>query len=96
MIRHAVCFNLHNPSESICQKAKELLLSMKGKVPQIKDIWVGIDQLHSPRSCDILLLVTMDDLAALEAYQNDPYHHDVVSAYMHDISKSSISADCEL
>lgn len=96
MIRHAVCFNLHDPSKSNCQKAKEMLLSMKGKVPQVKDIWVGIDQLRSPRSCDILLLVTVDDFDALEAYQKDPYHHDVVSAFMHDVSKSTVSADCEL
>ena len=40
MIKHVVCFKL-NEGESP-EKAKEVLLSMKGNVPMLKDIEVGI------------------------------------------------------
>ena len=58
MIKHIVCFKLKDNSAENCEKAKEVLLSMKGNVPMIKDIEVGIDFLHSERSYDIILQVT--------------------------------------
>ena len=93
MIKHIVCFKLKDNSEESCKKAKEILLSMKENVEQINEISVGIDFLRSERSCDVVLEVTVDDLAALDAYQNHPYHVCVVKKYMHEARESSVSAD---
>ena len=41
MIKHIVCFKLKNRED--VDKAKEVLLSMKGNVPQIIDMEVGVD-----------------------------------------------------
>lgn len=92
MIKHIVCFKLHDNSPSECQKAKDVLISMKGKVPMIKDIEVGIDFLHSERSYDIVLQVILDE-NELENYQNDPYHCSVVKKHMHAVRESSIAID---
>ena len=96
MIKHVVCFKLKDNSVENCEKAKGILLSMKGNVPLIRDISVGIDFLHSERSYDIILEVILDDADALEAYQNDPYHCSVVKTHMHSVRESSIAIDYEL
>ena len=96
MIKHVVCFKLAEPSEAACLKCKEVLLSMVGNVPMIRDIEVGVDVLHSPRSYDVYLSVTVDDRAALDAYQSDKYHCEVVKTHMHAVTASSVAVDFEI
>ena len=96
MIKHVVCFKLSKPSSELLKKTKEILLSMKGNVPMLRDIEVGVDFLHSPRSYDIILIVTLDSKEDLDKYQNDPYHCDVVKRHMHSVASSSIALDWEL
>lgn len=93
MIKHIVCFKLKDNSIAECEKAKEVLLSMKGKVPEIRGITVGIDFLHSERSYDLILEVLLDDENALERYQNDPYHCSVVKKHMHAVREASVAVD---
>ena len=93
MIKHIVCFKLKDNSPAECEKAKEVLLSMQGNVPQLRDIKVGIDFLHSERSYDIILEVLLDDEAALESYQNDTYHCSVVKTHMHAVREASVAVD---
>lgn len=96
MIKHIVCFKLKDNSEEKCIEAKNILLSMTGKVPQMREIEVGVDLLHSERSYDIILQVTVDDMAALDAYQNDEYHCSIVKPYMHSVRESSVAVDYEI
>ena len=93
MIKHIVCFKLKDNTEENCLKAKEVLLSMQGNVPQIREIEVGVDFLHSERSYDIILQVVLDDAKALEDYQNDPYHCSVVKTYMHSVREARVAVD---
>ena len=60
------------------------------------DIEVGTDFLGSPRSYDVFLQVTLKDRAALDEYQADAYHCDVVKTYMHAHVASSVALDYEL
>ena len=94
MIKHIVCFKLKEGPD--VEKTKEILLSMKGKVPEIKDIEVGVDFLHSERSYDIILQITLENEAALNDYQNDEYHCSVVKKHMHAVRTGSIAVDYEL
>lgn len=94
MIKHVVCFKL-NEGESP-EKAKEVLLSMQGNVPMIKGIEVGVDKLHSARSYDVILSVILDDMDALNNYQVDKYHVEVVKKHMHAVTKTSVAIDFEL
>lgn len=93
MIKHIVCFKLKDNSKENVDKTAEILMSMKGKVDLIRDIEVGVDFLHSERSYDIILQVTLDDEKALEDYQNDPYHCNVVKKHMHAVREASVAVD---
>ena len=94
MIKHIVCFKL-NEGESP-EKAKEVLLSMKGNVPMLRGIEVGVDILHSARSYDVILAVVLDDMQALADYQKDEYHCSVVKKHMHAVTKTSVAVDFEI
>ncbi|MBE7086972.1 MAG: Dabb family protein [Clostridiales bacterium] len=94
MVKHVVCFKL-NEGESF-EEAKKVLLSMDGNVPMLRGIEVGIDELRSARSYDVMLTVLLDDMNALAEYQKDPYHVSVVKKHMHAVTKTSISMDYTL
>lgn len=96
MIKHIVCFKLKDNSEAECQKAAEVLRSMEGNVDLIKSIEVGTDFLHSSRSYDVILQVVLEDAKALEEYQKDPYHCDVVKEHMHRVTETSVAIDYNL
>lgn len=96
MIKHIVCFKLKDNSPAACEKTAEILRSMEGNVPQLRGIEVGCDFLHSPRSFDVILQVVLDDAAALDAYQQDAYHCDVVKKHMHAVAEQSIALDYEI
>ena len=91
MIKHIVCFKLKKGESA--EKAAEILSSMRGKVPEIIDMEVGVDFLKSERSYDVILQVKLADKAALERYQKDAYHCSVVKEYMHKARESSIAVD---
>lgn len=93
MIRHLVAFRFKESEKGALGAAKELLLSMEGKVPSAKKIAVHLDELKSPRSYDILLEVWLDDFAALEEYQRDAYHAGKVKPFMHEKGETSVSMD---
>lgn len=93
MIKHIVCFKLLEGESAA--KAREVLEGMRGKVPQIIEMETGTDFLHSARSYDVFLSVTVKDETALSEYQNDPYHVNVVKKYMHAATKSSVAVDFE-
>lgn len=93
MIKHVVCFKLKDASEANCKKAADVLLSMKGNIDYLRDIEVGIDFLHSPRSYDVYLSVILDSEEMLDVYQKDAYHCDVVKAHMHEVTEKSVSMD---
>lgn len=96
MIKHIVCFKLADNSIENCTKTKGILLSMKNNVPMLVKIEVGIDFLHSSRSYDIILETYFNTKEDLDAYQNDPYHCNVVKKHMHSHATSSIAIDYEI
>ena len=95
MIKHIVLFKLKDNSLAKCAEARDILLSMDGKVELLRGLTVGTDELHSARSYDVALEVLLDDMDALEAYQNDPYHAGVVKAYLATAAESSVCIDVE-
>ncbi len=96
MLKHIVCFKLKDNSPAMCEKAAEVLRSMDGNVDLLHSIEVGVDTLHSARSYDVILQVTVDDKDALEQYQKDEYHCNVVKEYMHKVIDKSVAIDYEI
>ena len=66
---------------------------MQGRVPEVKSVTVGIDELHSERSFDIVLDVTFDSFEAMASYQRNDYHVSVVKKHVHSVKESSVSVD---
>lgn len=66
---------------------------MRDKVPQVREITVDVDFLHSERSYDVMLTVLVEDAAALEAHQKDPCHCGTVKPYMHAVRSASVVID---
>lgn len=92
MITHIVFFKLRDRSPRSVEKAKEILLSMKGKIPQLRHLEVGIDVLHSERSYDLALVTKFDSLEELDAYQKNPVHVQVAK-YMTSVRESAVAVD---
>ena len=95
MITHIVLFKLKEPTAENMEKARQLLLSMDGKVEQLRYLEVGVDLIRSERSADIALVTRFDSLEELQAYQVHPYHANEVAAYMRSVSSSVVAADYE-
>ena len=95
MVKHVLLIKLKDNSTKACEEVKKVLLSMEGKVEMIRELSVGIDFLHSGRSYDVALEVGLDSRDALEAYQQDPYHVDVVKAFIQERKESTVVVDYE-
>jgi predicted GTPase len=95
MITHIVLFKLKERTPENVEKARQLLLSMDGKVEMLRQLEVGVDLIHSERSADIALYTKFDSMEDLQAYQVHPYHANEVAAYMRSVSASVVAADYE-
>jgi hypothetical protein len=95
MITHIVLFKLKERTPEGIEQARGILLSMEGKVEQLRHLEVGVDLIHSERSADIALFTRFDSLEDLQAYQVHPYHAVEVAGYMKGVCSSVTTADYE-
>jgi len=92
MITHIVLFKLIDRRNA--QKARDVLLGMKGRIPQLRHLEVGIDVLHSDRSYDLALVTKFDSMEDMKTYQSHPVHVEVLK-YMTSVRESSVTVDYE-
>ncbi len=95
MITHIVLFKLADPTPANLAATRDLLLSMEGKVPQLRHLEVGVDLVRSDRSYDIALVSRVDSLDELKAYQVDPYHAGTILPHMRSVCSAIVAADYE-
>lgn len=93
-ITHLVLLRLKEANEANIAAALTQLRSLEGKIPSLRSLRVGADLIRSPRSYDIGLMATFDDLAGLQAYQEHPVHLPVL-AYMKENCATIAAADYE-
>jgi quinol monooxygenase YgiN len=79
MVKHIVVWRLKDEAEGTGKqenalKVKELLESLKERIPGIIRLEIGIDFSATATSGDIVLYSEFEDRAALEAYQSHPEH----------------------
>ena len=94
MITHVVLFKLKDRSPQSIEKAKDVLLGLKGKIPLLRYLDVGTDVLRSERSYDIALITKFDSMDDLQAYQVHPIHLEVAK-YITAVRESAIAVDFE-
>jgi len=95
MITHIVLFKLSDPKPDTIAATRDLLLSMDGKVPQLRQLEVGVDLIRSERSYDIALVTLFDSLDELKAYQVDPYHAGTILPHMRSVCSAIVAVDYE-
>ncbi|ARC84056.1 stress responsive A/B Barrel domain protein [Clostridium argentinense CDC 2741] len=93
MFTHIVFFKLKETTQKNLQKAKNILLSMEGNIPMLKYLEVGVDELHTERSYDIVLITRFDSVDDMNAYKIHPYHVAQVLAPLKDMIESSKAVD---
>jgi hypothetical protein len=92
MVTHIVLFKMKDRSGDTARRARELLVGMKGRIPGLLDVEVGLDYLRSERSFDIALITRHESREALEAYQVHPAH-EPVKAFIAEVREASVSVD---
>ena len=90
MFRHLVFFKFNDPSDA--PEAQRRLESMRGAVPSLRSLEVGIDTVGGARSWHMALDTRFDDLAAYEAYKTDPLHLEVL-AWLKTVVDASATVD---
>ena len=83
MVVHLVMWRLQasalgNSKAANARLIKEKLETLRGRIPGLRRLEVGLDISASPASADVVLVSEFDSLAALAAYQAPPEHKAVV------------------
>jgi heme-degrading monooxygenase HmoA len=88
---HIVFFKLKNKEQA--KEARDILLSMEGKIPELKGLEVGVDVLHTERSYDLVLVSRFDSLEDMNTYQVHQYHVNEVLKYLKPMIEGSKAVD---
>lgn len=94
MIKHIVMWKFKENERENMLVFRDRLLALKGKIPEIRAMEVGININPSDRSFDAVLVSEFDSLEALKAYSENPLHVEV-SAFCKTIRTASHSVDYE-
>lgn len=95
MVTHIVLFKLSDPTPENLSATRDKLLSMHGKIDQLRHLEAGIDVIRSERSYDIALVTKFDSLHDLQEYQVHPYHAGQVVPHMKSVCCSIVAVDYE-
>ncbi|MDD2734540.1 MAG: Dabb family protein [Desulfuromonadaceae bacterium] len=95
MVTHIVLFKLAEPTDENIEVTRNMLLSMDGKIDQLRHLEVGIDMIRSERSYDIALTTRFDSLDDLQSYQVHPYHAGEVIPHMKAVCSAIAAVDYE-
>lgn len=94
MIKHIVMWKFKDGEEENMMKFRERLLALKGQIPEIKAMEVGINVNPSERSFDAVLVSEFDNLEDLRSYSVNSLHV-AVSEFCKSIRTQSVSVDYE-
>jgi hypothetical protein len=81
MIVHIVFFKLKNYPEGL-KELQENIMSLKGKINEIRDFYIGEDISRADRSYDLALYSTFDTKKDLGSYAVNEDHLKVIQNYV--------------
>jgi hypothetical protein len=76
VITHVVLFRFHDPADA--GPARDRLGALRGRVPTVRSLSVGVDAERSGSPWHVALTSTYDDWDALAAYASAPAHVEVM------------------
>ena len=78
MIKHIVMWNLRGDTPEAKARAiaqvQSSFASLRGRIPGLLHIEIGVDSSHVDYSCDVVLYSEFESQAALDAYATHPEH----------------------
>ncbi len=78
MIRHIVMWRVRGETDvervAARQRVKQAFESLRGRIPGMRHIEVGIDSSADDHACDAVLVTDFESQAALDAYATHPEH----------------------
>jgi hypothetical protein len=77
MITNNLLLKLKDRNSENIDKARDVLLSMQGKIEFLRDLRVAVDIRHGESSYDILLITKFNSMKDLDAYLVHPVHVEV-------------------
>lgn len=80
MIKHIVAWRLNDKNDKVADatRIKELLEGLRGQIPGLMHIEVGMNVVTDANAADVVLYSEFTDLEALKIYQAHPLHQAVV------------------
>jgi hypothetical protein len=90
MIVNNLLIKLKERDNENIAKARDVLLSMKGKIDVLRDLQVEVDIRHGPSSYDIMLITKFETMKDLDSYLIHPMHFEV-SRYISTVLESGAS-----
>ncbi|HIK09002.1 MAG TPA: Dabb family protein [Oscillatoriaceae cyanobacterium M33_DOE_052] len=100
MIKHIVMWRLKDEAagfsmEENASQIKEMLENLKGVIPEILHLEVGMNVLASPAAYEVALYSEFASLEALAAYQRHP-EHEKCKEFIGQITKERAVVDYEV
>jgi len=77
MVTSIIMFKLKEKTDENYAQLKEKLLSLKGKIVQLKDIQVNHNLRNSPESFDAVMIAKYDSVKDFDEYVLHPVHVEV-------------------
>lgn len=93
MYTHIVFFKLNEVNNENIEFVKSTLLSMEGKISELRYLEVGIDDIRSERSYDIALITKFDNKEDYLSYDVNEYHVEKVKKVIKSYIESSKTVD---
>jgi len=78
VIRHIVFFKLEDNSNEHKKFVQEKIMSMKGKIAELKQIEVGINFADEERAYDLSLISDFESKEDLQSYAVNPLHVEII------------------
>lgn len=94
MVKHIVMWRFKEDidHQQSGNEMKEMLLELKGRVPELKSIEVGLNFNDSDAAYDIVLYTSFMSMEDLHKYQIHPDHQKVVE-YVRQVTKERVVVD---
>ena len=97
MIQHIVLFKFKEsatPGQIV--EAEDALLAMKKGIPEIKGIHFGPNLGPSVKEWSHVLVVTCEDMGAVQRYLDHPVHRHTIDRFIAPIRDARLAADLEV
>lgn len=79
MLKHVVMFRFTDARRETLDDIRARMLAMRGQIPQLLSIEVGLNEIDSARAYPLVLISTHESIDGLRAYQAHPVHQAMLS-----------------